>query len=63
MDSIIKYIEENHEWMFSGIGVYILSAIVGIIIFLLFRKFRSGNNVSQSNIIAGGDVVGRDKKG
>ncbi len=63
MDSVRKFFQENYEWVFSGLGVYILGAIASIIMLLLFRKFRSGSNVTQKNIVAGGDVVGRDKKG
>ncbi|OUL59293.1 hypothetical protein [Pseudoalteromonas ulvae] len=59
----INYIKENTSWIFSGIGVYIISAVIGLIIFIFVRKKLSINKVKQSNIIAGGDVVGRDKKG
>lgn len=37
----MAWLSRNVEWVFSGIGVYILSLLVGIVIFfflLIFRK-------------------------
>ncbi len=42
MINILNYIAENKTWIFSGIGVAIISAILG----LLFRKNKSSNNKS-----------------
>jgi hypothetical protein len=56
MDSIVSYITDNYKWIFSGIGVLVIGY------FLKSRVF-SINKVNQKNITAGGDVVGRDKKG
>lgn len=55
VNSAISFIQDNYEWLFSGLGIIILGAI--------FRKrMFSVNKVTQENISAGGDVVGRDKK-
>ena len=44
--------------MFEGVGVFFLALIVGLFI---KYKISSSNNVTQKNINAKGDVVGRDK--
>jgi len=54
MNDIIKFLTENYEWLFSGIGVTVIS-------FFIFKRIASTNNVKQKDIFAGGDVVGRDK--
>jgi len=54
MDTIINAIQNNYQWIFSGAGVLVIG-------FLLKKHISSRNNVKQQNIIAGGDVVGRDK--
>ena len=62
MDKICKWLVDNFEVLFSGVGVYILSLLLGGI-FLFIRNRSSQNKVTQREINAGGDVVGRDKKG
>lgn len=55
---MIDYINNNKEWIFSGIGVFFLTLLVGF----LFRRrktgisqnIKSGNN--STNIQVGGDV-------
>ncbi|ASJ37593.1 MULTISPECIES: hypothetical protein [Vibrio] len=67
MDEAINWVCENFDVLFSGLGVYVVSlivaAIVAVIGYFFFRSKASSNNVTMSNIRAGGDVVGRDKKG
>ncbi len=63
MDSIIEWIQRKFDVLFSGLGVFVLSLIISIIGYLFFRSRSSVNKVSQKSIRAGGDVVGRDKKG
>jgi|TARA_R110001599_G_scaffold110770_1_gene274802 flagellar biosynthesis/type III secretory pathway M-ring protein FliF/YscJ len=63
LELFINYLKENHQWLFSGIGVFIISSFVALVIYMFKRKSNSANNVKQENIIAGGDVTGRDKKG
>lgn len=58
---VVKQFIENNEWItwvFSGIGVTVL-----LIIFGFMKSKDSANNTNQKNINAGGDVVGRDKRG
>jgi hypothetical protein len=55
MDSFINAILNNYEWIFSGIGIFIIGLF-------LKRRSSSTNRVDQKNIMAGGDVVGRDKR-
>jgi hypothetical protein len=60
MDSIINEIissfRDHYKLIASGVGV-------GIPLVFLFikKKMSSSNKVTQKNIKAGGDVVGRDK--
>ena len=67
MDEALNWVSENFNVLFSGLGVYVISlivaAIVAVIGYFFFRSKASSNNVTMSNIRAGGDVVGRDKKG
>lgn len=55
MEDIIDYISKNYKWIFSGIGVFVIALF-------LKNKASSSNKVNQKNIIAGRDVIGRDKK-
>lgn len=61
------WVVSKFDILFSGLGVYVISLVVSIFVVILafiFRKSRaSANKVSMNNIKAGGDVVGRDKKG
>jgi len=63
MDSIIHWVQQKFDVLFSGLGVFVLSLIISIIGYIFFRSRSSVNKVSQKNIRAGGDVVGRDKNG
>jgi hypothetical protein len=56
------WIVSKFDVLFSGLGVYIISLVVGLLIFFFVRSKTSSNKVSMKNISAGGDVVGRDKK-
>lgn len=60
MEIVKEFIENNEwvKWVFSGIGV------TGIAIVFGFMKSKgSTNKTNQKSITAGGDVVGRDKRG
>lgn len=67
MDEALKWVSDNFDVLFSGLGVYVISlfvaAIVAIVGYVFFKSKASSNKVTMSNISAGGDVVGRDKKG
>lgn len=67
MDAFITWIEAKADVLFSGLGVYVIELLItglGLLLaFLFFRKKSSTNQVTISNVSAGGDVVGRDKKG
>ena len=55
LNEVISFFKENYQWLFSGLGV--------VLIGLFFKgRVSSSNKVKQSNIISGGDVIGRDKK-
>jgi hypothetical protein len=61
------WIVNNFNTLFSGLGVYavglIISMIVALFGFFFSRSKNSVNKVTIKNVSAGGDVVGRDKKG
>lgn len=64
MEEVIQWISSKFDVLFSGLGVYVLSLIIGGILYVFIRSSgSSANKVKQSGIVAGGDVVGRDKKG
>lgn len=53
MSKFIKLIMDNKEWLFSGVGMF----VVGAIIKLFKKKKNNGNNFIQTgNIKAGRDV-------
>lgn len=56
--SILKWIIDNMEWLFSGIGVTLLVAIMGFFIKKKnntpSQKIKSGKN--STNVQGGGDV-------
>lgn len=59
---MIKYIKDNVEWIFSGIGVSIIVGIITIlltIIKLVFTKRQSNGDgsIQIKNIKAGRDVT------
>lgn len=53
-NKVMQFLLSNYEWLFSGLGILVLG---------LFFKSRSSsvNKVTQKNIKARGDVIGRDK--
>ena len=61
----IKYITENASWIFSGIGVLVISAIFAA---FKFRTNKKANNQSQTvsgggrGYQAGGDINYNEKK-
>lgn len=55
MDSIIEFVKENYELVLPS------AATVPLIWLFIKKKTSSSNKVTQKNIKAGGDVVGRDK--
>ncbi len=69
MEGFLNWIELKFDVLFSGLGVYVIGLAVTIIIAVIgtvfFKKKPTGsiNKVTMKNITAGGDVVGRDKKG
>lgn len=60
---IAQWIQDKGHILFSGIGVYVIGGFFTLIGLVIFRKRSSGNKVKMKNIIAGGDVSGRDKRG
>ncbi|BEE08471.1 MULTISPECIES: hypothetical protein [Aeromonas] len=69
MEGFLNWIELKFDVLFSGLGVYVIGLAVTIIIAVIGTVFfkkkptESINKVTMKNITAGGDVVGRDKKG
>ena len=62
MTEIFKWIANNKEWVFSGIGVLIISLIIGIIIkknHTIIMKQKSGNN--SINIQSSGNTIDKKK--
>ncbi|WP_125718564.1 hypothetical protein [Pseudoalteromonas rubra] len=63
MEEALKWVSDNFDVLFSGLGVYVISSIIAIVGYFFFKSKASSNKVTMSNINAGGDVTGRDKKG
>lgn len=66
MEKAWGWIADNFSVLFSGLGVYVISLIVMAIFAVVgycFRAKASVNKVTMKNVNAGGDVVGRNKKG
>lgn len=63
MEAALKWVSDNFNVLFSGLGVYAISLIVAVIGYFFFKSKASSNKVTMNNISSGGDVVGRDKKG
>ncbi len=66
MEKAWNWVVDNFNVLFSGLGVYVISLVGMLIVAVVgyfFRKKNSINKVTMKNINAGGDVVGRDKKG
>jgi hypothetical protein len=62
MEEICSWFSLNYEWIFSGIGVFVVSGIAGLMYVRSKATRVDSNKVTQKNIRSGGDVVGRDKK-
>ncbi|PPK74962.1 hypothetical protein B0F87_107205 [Methylobacter tundripaludum] len=63
LNKVISFIKTDYQWFFSGFGVLLISLLISCLVYF-FRKRKmssSFNKVTQKNIVAGGDVVGRDK--
>ena len=41
---IIEWINDNKEWFFSGIGVFLLTIIIGVVKMLLTKKRKNESN-------------------
>lgn len=63
MEEALKWVSDNFDVLFSGLGVYVIGSIATVIGYCFFKSKASSNKVTMNNISAGGDVVGRDKKG
>lgn len=64
INKLIEWTIENFSVLFSDLWGYAISLIIAIILgYLFFQRKAPNNNVKQKNIVAGGDVTGRDKKG
>ncbi len=65
---MIEYLIKNKEWIFSGGGVAVISAVISLVWVLFFRKNEKNNMTQKSgsnstNIQVGGNVTSsfRDK--
>jgi hypothetical protein len=58
MDAMIQYVKDNAEWIFSGIGVSVLAAIVYLVRSTLKRQSSQRQSVDRrsTGIQAGGNV-------
>lgn len=57
----MEYIKDNIEWLFSGIGVYILGGVITVLLFIIKfifsnKKSNGDGSIQTGNIKAGGDV-------
>ena len=62
MRELVDWILNNKHWIFSGIGVLIISLIIGIIIkknHTIIMKQKSGNN--SINIQSSGNTIDKKK--
>lgn len=49
MKDLLNWLNDNKEWIFSGIGITVLIIIGNIIKFLFFKKREAVNNTSNTN--------------
>lgn len=58
MENIIEFFKNNYEWIFSGLGIFILSGVFFLIkkksAKIIKQKQKSGNN--SINVQAGNSV-------
>lgn len=47
--TILGYIAENKEWVFSGIGVFALSLLITIVVYLVKRPKKDGSSQFQKS--------------
>ena len=51
MEAILKYLIDNKEWIFSGLGIFIIGGIISLIKFIINRnKKASKKTMKQINI-------------
>lgn len=60
MKSIFDFILENKEWIFSGIGIAVISLFVSVFRRKSFRLYQRGGKGS-TNIQVGGNISVNDK--
>ena len=50
MEAILKYLIDNKEWIFSGLGIFIIGGIISLIKFIINRnKKASKKTMKQIN--------------
>ena len=50
MEAILKYLIDNKEWIFSGLGIFIIGGIISLIRFIINRnKKASKKTMKQIN--------------
>ncbi len=46
---MIEWIIKNKEWLFSGVAIFILSSLIGVIVWLVKRAARKRSDLSQTD--------------
>ncbi len=49
MNELILYIDDNKEWIFSGLGIFLIGLIVAAIKKIFFSKQKSLHSMNQVN--------------
>ena len=50
MNEIVNFAIDNKEWIFSGIGIFVLGGVVTFIKFLFFPKKKKANKDTMTQI-------------
>lgn len=57
---IINYLSTNKEWIFSGIGVLVLTAIGAIVKMILNKNKKTEEHVMSDNTLVGNNIIGNN---
>lgn len=46
MEAILKYLIDNKEWIFSGLGIFIIGGIISLIKFIINRNKKASKKTN-----------------
>lgn len=66
IEKLINYLQDNHEWLFSGLGTYVISGIAAVLLAVLTIKIRNKRSLANQKIKSGKKSIniqsGRDTR-